>query len=340
MQSTIQLRQGDMFAQPTDLIVIPCSTGGTITQSVANQLREFDIEWPRGYSDIGEVKFELFKGASNIATYVGYATSVQAMETRAKAITKIARTVAEFISDKPEIRDVAIPLLGAGAGGLKPAVSLSALMAGFESVSAKAKVINIFVYDRHDFKRLAAQHEKAQEPTARGSDKRSFPKREALRVFISYTKTSAEHQAWVKELATHLRQNGVDARLDIWHLRPGMDLPQWMCNELDLADRVLIVCNDEYASRANGRLGGVGWEIRVIQGDLLQTQPSNPKKYLPILRGKFDNKSVPGFLRGAYALTWSESNDQEAKEQLLREIYEVFDEAPVLGQPPRFVLTR
>jgi hypothetical protein len=339
MHSTIQLRQGDMFAQPTDLIVIPCSTGGTITPSVANQLREFDIQWPRGYSELGEVKFELFKGASNIATYVGYATSVQAMETSAKAITKIARTVAEFICDKPEIRDVAIPLLGAGAGGLKAGDSLAALMAGFESVSPKAKVINIFVYDGHDFKRLSAQHEKAQEPNARNSDKPRLPTREALRVFISYTKTSVEHQAWVKELATYLRQNGVDARLDIWHLRPGMDLPQWMCNELDLADRVLIVCNDEYASRANGRLGGVGWEIRVIQGDLLQSQPTNPKKYLPILRGKFDKKSVPSFLRGAYALTWSESNDQEAKEQLLREIYEVFDEAPVLGQPPRFVLT-
>ena len=119
-----------------------------------------------------------------------------------------------------------------------------------------------------------------------------------------------------------------------------MDLPQWMCNELDQADRVMIICNEEYASKARGRLGGVGWEIRLIQGDLLQSQSSNPKKYLPILRGHFNDKSMPSFLRGVYALNWTDNNTKEIKEQLLREIYEVFDEAPVIGQPPRFVLTR
>ncbi|MGX1318473.1 hypothetical protein AB7M17_001926 [Bradyrhizobium sp. USDA 377] len=347
MQSTIQLRQGDMFAQPTDLIIIPCSTGGTITRSIADQLQEFDIEWPSGYSNLGDVKFELFKGASNIATYVGYATSVQAMETNTRTITKIAATVAEFVSDRVEIRDIAIPLLGAGAGCLQPAESLSALMAGFEKHPIEGKVVNIFVYGKKDFEELSRHQEPSrrhQEHSRRKplrEDKRSEEAaREPLRVFISYTKTSIEHQAWVKELAIFLRQNGVDARLDIWHLRPGMDLPQWMCNELDLADRVLIVCNEEYAARANGRLGGVGWEMRVIQGDLLQSQSSNPKKYLPILRGKFDKKIVPSFLRGVYALTWSARDDREIKEQLLREIYEVFDEAPILGQPPRFILTR
>src|ERR1700761_4020015 len=98
MKSTIQLRQGDMFAQPTDLIIIPCSTGGTITRAVAEQLHEFDIRWPEGYSNLGDVKFELFKGASNIATYVGYATSVETMETNTKVIAKITEAVAAFVA--------------------------------------------------------------------------------------------------------------------------------------------------------------------------------------------------------------------------------------------------
>jgi hypothetical protein len=42
-----------------------------------------------------------------------------------------------------------------------------------------------------------------------------------------------------------------------------------MCNEIALADRVQIVSNDQYAERADGRLGGVGWEIMLISGDLL-----------------------------------------------------------------------
>jgi hypothetical protein len=340
MRSTILLRQGNMFAQPSDLIIVPCSTGGTITAAVAEQLRNFDIRWPRGVSNLGDVKFELFEGASNIATYVGYATSVQAMETNTKAITRIAETVANFVSDKNEIRDVAIPLLGAGAGGLKAKQSLSALMAGLQKVSTNGKVFNIFVLKESDFETLSGNRVNLRERVAHEAKKISESEREPIRVFISYTKTSIEHQDWVRELAKHLRENGIDARLDIWHLRPGMDLPQWMCNELDQADRVLIICNEEYAFKAMGRLGGVGWEIRLIQGDLLQSQSLNPKKYLPILRGHFDKKNVPSFLRGVYALTWNDSNLQANREQLLREIYEVFDEAPTIGRPPRFVLAR
>jgi hypothetical protein len=340
MSSTIQLRQGDMFGQPTDLIVIPCSTGGTITEGVAKHLEKFDIRGPRGYSSLGDVKFELFEGASNIATYVAYASSVQAMRTSSKAIAKIAKSVAYFVSDKPEIRDIAIPLLGAGAGGLAAQESLSALMSGFEQAPTEEKVFNIFVYKANAFQKLSKQPASVPERSDQKNDTSKTAAREPLRVFISYTKTSTEHQDRVRDLAKYLRENGVDARLDIWHLRPGMDIPQWMCNELDQADRVLIICNEEYASRASGRLGGVGWEMRLIQGDLLQSQSSNPKKYLPILRGDFEDKSVPSFLRGVYALTWTESDMETIREQLLQEIYEVFEQAPIIGQPPRYVLTR
>jgi TIR domain len=340
MESTIQLRQGDMFAQPTDLIVIPCSTAGTITRRVGKQLEEFNIEWPRGISNLGDVKFELFKGASNLATYVGYAASVQGMETNVKAIAKIAKSVAQFIAEKSEIRDVAIPLLGAGAGGLTPEGSLSALVSGFRSEATEGKVLNIFVMDAINFQTLSNDPPNTRASSDREEAAVKAPAREPLRVFISYTRTTIEHQEWVRDLAKYLRENGIDARLDVWHLRPGMDLPQWMCNELDQADRVLIICNEEYASKAAGRLGGVGWEIRLIQGDLLQSQSSNPKKYLPILRGQFDNKNMPSFLRGAYALTWTDSDAKEIKQRLLREIYEVYDEAPVIGQPPRFVLSQ
>jgi hypothetical protein len=64
---------------------------------------------------------------------------------------------------------------------------------------------------------------------------------------------------WVKELALFLIDNGIQARLDRFHLRRGMDLPQWMCNELQMADKVIIVCDETYKQKADGRLGGVGW---------------------------------------------------------------------------------
>jgi hypothetical protein len=101
--------------------------------------------------NLGEVRFELFEGASNISTYVGYAASVEAMNTNAQAITKIAESIAKFTSKKPEIRDIAIPLLGSAAGGLTPEQSLNALMSGIERTLVEGKVFNIFVYQKDDF---------------------------------------------------------------------------------------------------------------------------------------------------------------------------------------------
>jgi hypothetical protein len=47
-----------------------------------------------------------------------------------------------------------------------------------------------------------------------------------------------------------------------------MDLQQWMSNELSMADKVLVVCDEVYKRKADGRLGGVGWETMIIQGDI------------------------------------------------------------------------
>jgi hypothetical protein len=43
-----------------------------------------------------------------------------------------------------------------------------------------------------------------------------------------------------------------------FHLRRGMDLPQWICNELALAKKVMVVFDKAYKQKAEGTLGGVG----------------------------------------------------------------------------------
>ncbi|MBB5045524.1 hypothetical protein HNR60_000253 [Rhodopseudomonas rhenobacensis] len=345
MTATIQLREGNMFAQPSDLIIIPCSTGGSITSHVAQELENFDISPPPEAMQLGEVKFEIFRGAANIATYVGYAASVLGMRSNKAAISSISEKTALFAQNKPEIRNITLPLLGSGAGGLSQTESAEALIQGIERVDAADKVYNIFVYRKDDFEALSRHLSRETSSLPRTGRHRSgdhvsrTKRREAVRVFISYTKTDVEHEARVRDLATFLRANGVDARLDIWLLRPGMDLPQWMSNELDLADRVLIICNEDYAKRADGRVGGVGWEIRIVQGDLLQSQQSNPKKYIPIVFDTVRPADLPRFLQGVYAVTWkTDGANNESQGRLLRELYSAYEEAPPLGEPPRFVL--
>ena len=43
-------------------------------------------------------------------------------------------------------------------------------------------------------------------------------------VFVSYSHDSEDHMAWVLQLATRLRHNGVDMILDRWNLNLGQDV--------------------------------------------------------------------------------------------------------------------
>jgi hypothetical protein len=138
---------------------------------------------------------------------------------------------------------------------------------------------------------------------------------------------------WVAELGTFLRANGNDARLDQWHLRKGMDLPQWMANEVELAERVVIISDSRYRDRADKRTGGVGWETMLIQGDMAQQSPDS-RKYLIIVREDQFKDGVPIYLKTKFSIHWK-SNGEEAKlrDDLLKELYDV-ELAPPLGSPP------
>ena len=60
-------------------------------------------------------------------------------------------------------------------------------------------------------------------------------------VFISYSWDDEAHKEWVRQLATKLRHDGVDARLDHWHAVPGDQLPGFMEREIRDNDYVVIV---------------------------------------------------------------------------------------------------
>src|SRR5262249_4408358 len=124
--------------------------------------------------------------------------------------------------------------------------------------------------------------------------------RQGLRVFISHTSRVEEAVEWVKQLALFLIDHGIQARLDKFHLRLGMDLPQWMCNELALANKVIVICDESYKQKADGRLGGVGWETMIIQGDIAKLPPDSTK-YQVIVRADDISLGLPMYLATKYA---------------------------------------
>ena len=43
------------------------------------------------------------------------------------------------------------------------------------------------------------------------------------KLFVSYSWTSPEHEGWVLDLASELRDSGIDVILDKWDLKEGND---------------------------------------------------------------------------------------------------------------------
>lgn len=121
----------------------------------------------------------------------------------------------------------------------------------------------------------------------------------------------------------------------MFHLKPGQDLPQWMTNELIMADKVLLICDKYYAQKADNRNGGVGWETMIIQGDMLSKQQQN--KYLAILRDPNIDQSLPIYVKSKYALNWAKETvtEEDYKEPLFNLID--CDIEPPIGEIPEFI---
>jgi TIR domain len=338
MGAKIELVKGNMFDGPSDLIVIPCSTVPTITWFVADHLRSFDIPDPENEMQPGDVIFTDLRRANNIAQFAAYVASVSpSIKTPSSVVKQIGQRLGSFAADNVWISQISCPLLGTGAGRMEPTEAARALSSGYLETAPDRALLRLFVMEDAAYVRirelLASQLDRVMhgETNIRTVDVADRP----LRVFVSYTKSTNEHQDWVKTMAASLRAAGVDARLDVWHLRPGMDVAQWMCNELDMADRVLLVCDELYAQKADGRHGGVGWEIRIIQGDLLQSQARNPDKFVPVVVTENVIDGMPSFIKTVYCLHWppSRRGDASLQEELVRIIYRAQEQAPPLGRP-------
>ena len=120
-------------------------------------------------------------------------------------------------------------------------------------------------------------------------------------VFLSYSWDNEEHRKWVLELATRLRQqDAVDVILDRWHLRPGMDRTAFMEQSVAGSDFVVLVCTPSYATRANARRGGVGYEATIITGDLAENLDTD--RFIPVLRSGSWDTAVPRWIKTRFGL--------------------------------------
>ncbi len=161
------------------------------------------------------------------------------------------------------------------------------------------------------------------------------------KVFVSYSWTNVEHEQFVMDLATSLRNHGVDAILDKWDLKPGQDKYVFMESMVVDPDflKVLVLCDRKYQEKANARAGGVGTESQIISQELYGKVKQT--KFIPVVceYDETDQPCLPVFMKGLiYIDVSTEDRYGEGLDELLRIIYEQpFHQKPKLGGAPAFL---
>jgi len=161
------------------------------------------------------------------------------------------------------------------------------------------------------------------------------------KLFISYSWSSDDHIDWVINLATELRDKGVDVTLDKWDLKEGHcanTFMEQMVND-DTINKVIIICDKEYAQKANQKKGGVGIETQIISPEIYSKIQQN--KFVAILSEKDSNGNpyLPTYLRSRIHIDLSDDNIYHSNfQQLLRWIYDKpIHPKPPIGKKPSFL---
>ena len=136
------------------------------------------------------------------------------------------------------------------------------------------------------------------------------------KVFISYSRDSAEHMQWIFDICAKLRRNEVNIILVQEELSEDQEITQSMESGVRDSDRILVICTDSYVSKANEGEGGVGYEPTIITRRIVEELGVN--KFIPIIRQTLTEEKTPEFLKDRVYIDFTDDNqfDEKFKELL------------------------
>lgn len=163
----------------------------------------------------------------------------------------------------------------------------------------------------------------------------------APKLFVSYSWSNDDHEQWVLKLATALCESGVDVILDKWALKEGHDSLVFMEKMVTDSEvkKVIMVCDEVYAAKADGRAGGVGTETQIISPNVY-AKASQDKFVAVIAARDSDGKPyLPTYYKSRIYIDLSEEDRYAAEfERLLRWIFgKPLNIKPDIGSPPAFL---
>lgn len=161
------------------------------------------------------------------------------------------------------------------------------------------------------------------------------------KLFVSYSWTTPDHEAWVLQLATDMRESGVDVVLDKWDLREGHDAHAFMEKMVTDPDirKVVLICDKAYVDKTDGRSGGVGTEAQIISGEIYAKQAQD--KFVAVVTERDDEGRayLPAYYRSRIYIDLSDpATRAESFDRLLRWAYDQpLYQKPELGERPGFL---
>lgn len=156
------------------------------------------------------------------------------------------------------------------------------------------------------------------------------------RVFISYAWEDEDYRGWVQRLATALRRDGVDARLDEWDQEPGQDFVAFMNTQASRADRILVIGSPGYrakveAHEAGEAPAGVGWEAGLLAAHVFGGE--RQKLVFAIGRGE-RSEALPLAYRNQLSYSLAGPDGAAQYDRLLEDLLGRRTRAPEVGSPP------
>jgi hypothetical protein len=141
MPARVEYRLGSIFDEACDVLVIPSSAGGTVSPSMAEQMRKEGIPFPNAAS-WGSVTLAL----SPVHRFgaLAYAATLQGQETTLKIVKEIGQRLGS-ITTAHRVSRFSAPLLGAGSGDLSPTAAAAALTEGFMETARDTAVLTISI---------------------------------------------------------------------------------------------------------------------------------------------------------------------------------------------------
>lgn len=117
----------------------------------------------------------------------------------------------------------------------------------------------------------------------------------SLSIFVSYAGDKTKHKLRVESFVDMLREMGFNAQMDSSLKEKYPDIDEMMTIGLQM-DKIIIVLSEEYKLKADGRIGGVWKEFKLIADDLEE----HPKKYIfvsfdaysPSMKSKISPKRI------------------------------------------------